>query len=175
MIFKLFLKLHTKKIKLLDLNVPCSFSLKCVLIVFSSYVATAFRFKPSVFYCDSFCVCVCVCVCVCLCVLSLSQLCPTLWTVACQAPLSMEFSRQEYWSRLSFPTPGDLPNPGMETHISCASCIGRWILYHWVTWEAPLHFLKTKRDKKGSRGQQSQHKKWISNSLSFFFPLAQAS
>ena len=43
--------------------------------------------------------------------------CPTLaipWTVACQAPLSMEFSRQEYWSRLPFHSPGDLPNPGNE-------------------------------------------------------------
>ena len=36
------------------------------------------------------------------------------WTVACQAPLSMEFSRQEYWSGLSFPFPGDLPDPGIE-------------------------------------------------------------
>ena len=35
-------------------------------------------------------------------------------TVAYQAPLSMEFSRQEYWSRLSFPSPGDLPDPGTE-------------------------------------------------------------
>ena len=34
--------------------------------------------------------------------------------VACQAPLSMEFSRQEYWSWLPFPTPGDLPDPGIE-------------------------------------------------------------
>ena len=32
----------------------------------------------------------------------------------CQAPLSMEFSRQEYWSGLPFPSPGDLPNPGIE-------------------------------------------------------------
>ena len=38
----------------------------------------------------------------------------TPWTIACQAPLSMEFSRQEYWSGLPFPTPGDLPNPGIE-------------------------------------------------------------
>ena len=38
----------------------------------------------------------------------------TPWTVACQAPLSMGFSRQEYWSGLPFPSPGDLPNPGME-------------------------------------------------------------
>ena len=38
----------------------------------------------------------------------------TLWTVAHQALLSMRFSRQEYWSGLSFPSPGDLPNPGIE-------------------------------------------------------------
>ena len=38
----------------------------------------------------------------------------TSWTVACQAPLSMGFSRQEYWSGLSFPFPGELSNPGIE-------------------------------------------------------------
>ena len=38
----------------------------------------------------------------------------TPWTVACQAPLSMGFLRQEYWSGLPFPPPGDLPHPGME-------------------------------------------------------------
>ena len=38
----------------------------------------------------------------------------TPWTVAYQAPPSMGFSRQEYWSRLSFPSPGDLPDPGIE-------------------------------------------------------------
>ena len=38
----------------------------------------------------------------------------TLWTAAHQAPLSMRFSRQGYWSGLPFPSPGDLPNPGME-------------------------------------------------------------
>ena len=38
----------------------------------------------------------------------------TPWTVACQAPLSMRFSRQEYWSGLPFPPAGDLPNPGIE-------------------------------------------------------------
>ena len=46
----------------------------------------------------------------------------TPWTVACQAPLSMEFSRQEYWSGLAFPPPGDLPNPGTEP-MSLASLI----------------------------------------------------
>ena len=39
----------------------------------------------------------------------------TPWTVACQTPLSLEFPRQEYWSGLPFPTPGDLPNPGIKT------------------------------------------------------------
>ena len=38
----------------------------------------------------------------------------TLWTVACQAPLSVGVPRQEYWSGLSFPSPGDLPDPGIE-------------------------------------------------------------
>ena len=38
----------------------------------------------------------------------------TPWTVACWAPLSMEFSRQEYWSGMPFPSPGDLLNPGIE-------------------------------------------------------------
>ena len=38
----------------------------------------------------------------------------TPWTVAHQAPLSMGFSRQEYWSGLPFPSPGDLPDPGIE-------------------------------------------------------------
>ena len=46
-----------------------------------------------------------------------AKLCPivvTPWTVACQAPLSMGFLRQEYWSGLPFPFPGDLPHPGVE-------------------------------------------------------------
>ena len=42
----------------------------------------------------------------------------TPWTVACQAPLSTGFSGQEYWSGLPFPSPGGLPDPGIETRIS---------------------------------------------------------
>ena len=45
---------------------------------------------------------------------SLIWLFATLWTEACQAPLPMEFSRQEYWNGFPFPPPGDLPNPGVE-------------------------------------------------------------
>ena len=45
----------------------------------------------------------------------MSQLLVTPWTVAHQAPLSMEFSRQEYWSGLPFPPPGNLPDSGIES------------------------------------------------------------
>ena len=48
------------------------------------------------------------------------RLCTTLWTVACQAPLSMGLSRQEHWSELPCRPPGDLPNPGIEP-VSLAS------------------------------------------------------
>ena len=67
-------------------------------------------------YCISQAVCVCVCAHVCVCAQSLShaQLYATSWTVACQAPLSTEFSRQEYWSGLPLPTPRDLPSPEIE-------------------------------------------------------------
>ena len=46
--------------------------------------------------------------------LSRVQLFAIPWTVAYQAPLSMGFSRQEYWSGLPFPSPGKIPNPGIE-------------------------------------------------------------
>ena len=55
--------------------------------------------------------------CVCVCGCSLTQSCLTLCspcTAACHAPLFMGFSRQEYWSGLPFPTPGDLADPGIE-------------------------------------------------------------
>ena len=46
--------------------------------------------------------------------LSCVRLFATLWTLACQTPLSLGFFRQEYWSGLPFPSPGDLPSPGIE-------------------------------------------------------------
>ena len=60
----------------------------------------------------------CVCVCVCARALSCVQLFAAAYTVVHQAPLSMEFFRQEYWSGLPFPVPGDLPSPGIELHLS---------------------------------------------------------
>ena len=51
-----------------------------------------------------------------------SHLTLRLWTVACQAPLSMAFSRQEYWSGLPCPPPENLPNPGIEPTSVCLLC-----------------------------------------------------
>ena len=61
----------------------------------------------------------------------------TLWTVVHQAPRSMGFSRQEYWRKLPFPPPGDLPNPGIEP---CILRLLRWGVNYltWATWEARL-------------------------------------
>ena len=61
--------------------------------------------------------------------LSHVQLFETPYIVAPQVPLFMEFSRQEDWSGLPFPTPGDLSDPGTEP-ISPVSCTGRQILYY---------------------------------------------
>ena len=60
----------------------------------------------------------------------------TLWTVACQAPLSMGFSRQECWSKLPCPPPGDLPNPGIElSSLMSPALTGRFFTTS-TTWEA---------------------------------------
>ena len=69
-----------------------------------------------------------------------SKSCLTLvtpWTVAHQAPLSMGFSRQEHWSGLSFPSPGDLPNSRIKPRVSCFAhrfLHGRQILC-WLSYE----------------------------------------
>ena len=57
----------------------------------------------------------------------------TLWTAVHQAPLSMGFPRQEYWTGLPCPPPGGLPNPG---NPFCVSCIADGFFTHWATWEA---------------------------------------
>ena len=68
----------------------------------------------------------------------LSQLFATLWTVACQAPLSMGLSRPESWSGVPFPSLGDLPNPGIEL-VSPVLTVMFFTIS--TTWEAShVHF-----------------------------------
>ena len=67
--------------------------------------------------------------------LSHVQLCDSL-DCSYQAPLSMEFPRQEYWRGLPFPSPGDLPNPGIRPQVSCLAGTS---FYHWGTMESHLH------------------------------------
>ena len=65
------------------------------------------------------------------------------WTVGCQAPLSMEFSRQKYCSGLAFPTLGDLPDPGIRPTFLL--CLLHWqvVLYHCNTWETPQYNVES--------------------------------
>ena len=67
--------------------------------------------------------------------LSHIQVFATPWTVVHQAPLSMGFSRQEYWSGVPFPLPGDLPNPGIEPALTSPVLAERFFTTG-VTWEA---------------------------------------
>ena len=60
----------------------------------------------------------------------------TLWTLVCQTPLFMGFPRQEYWSGLSFPSPGDLLNPGIKPmSLTSPALVGRFFTTS-ATWEA---------------------------------------
>ena len=77
---------------------------------------------------------------------SVAQLCPTFatqWTIAPQAPLFMEFSRQEYWSGLPFLPPGDLPNPGIiPASPALAGGFFTWVKVDSLCgWEAPTKAL----------------------------------
>ena len=65
------------------------------------------------------------------------------WTAACQAPLSMEFFRQEYWSQLLFLTPGDLPDPGIKPVSLIFFTAGRFF-YHQRHLEIPMFLPPTK-------------------------------
>ena len=82
--------------------------------------------------------------------LSCVQLFVTPWTVACQAPLSMGFSSQEYWSGLSFPSPGHLPNPGIKPTSPVSPALQADSLPP-ETWGKPIHVQHT---------QSHQHASW---------------
>ena len=64
-----------------------------------------------------------------------SVLSDSLWTIAHQAPLSMGFSRQEYWSGLSFSSPGDLPDPGIEPSSTMSPALAGGFFTTSTTWQ----------------------------------------
>ena len=66
----------------------------------------------------------------------------TPWTVDYQTPLSVGFSRQEYWSGLPCPSPGDLPNPGIEPTSLMSPALARGCLTTSATWEALIAIPK---------------------------------
>ena len=85
----------------------------------------------------------------------------TLWTVACQAPLSLEFSRQEYWSGLPFPPPRDLPDSGIEPKSPAS--VGRFFTAESLG-KLATSFFKKKKDTHGKMVHQKKKKKkdWVS-------------
>ena len=106
---KVFRELHQQRVALLSARLSDRPNSECLS---SKYLLTIFA-SSSVFidkhpvaeHCAVLC---------CAKLLHRDQLFRTLWTVTCQASLSMRFSRQEHWSGLPCPPPGDLPDPGME-------------------------------------------------------------
>ena len=70
-----------------------------------------------------------------MCVLNCVQFFATLWTIAHQDFLSMGFFKQEYWSGLPFPPPGDLPNPGIEPGASASSALAGEFFTASAIWE----------------------------------------
>ena len=63
----------------------------------------------------------------------------TPWTVAHQALLSIVFPRQEYWGRLPFPSPGDLPDPGIKPMSPASPALAGGFFTTSATWEAPIY------------------------------------
>ena len=71
-----------------------------------------------------------------------SNLFVTLWTVACQAPLSMQISRKEYWNGLPCPPPGDLPDPVIELESLMSPEFAGEFFTISATWEAHVGLLE---------------------------------
>ena len=69
----------------------------------------------------------------------------TLWTIVRQAPLSMGFSRQQYWGGWPSPPPGDLPNPGIEFLSLLSPALPGGFFTTGATWEAQKYLIMSKR------------------------------
>ena len=75
----------------------------------------------------------------------------TPWTKACQVTLSMEFSRQAHWSGLPFPSPGELPNPGIKPlYLMSPALSGRFFTTSTI-WEETMAYVRNLKKKKKKR------------------------
>ena len=91
------------------------------------------------------------------------QLFATPWTIAHQAPLSMEFSRQEYWSGVPFPPPGDLPDPRIKLASLMSPALAGGFFATSATWEG-LSRLQSNQEEPGPKStNNSTHVKTTSN------------
>ena len=87
-------------------------------------------------------------------------------TVAHQAPLSMGFSRQGYWSGLPFPPLEDLPNLGIKPASPVSPAL-RWIPYHWAIGESPKIVLKNNKWLSSQITSDQSKRSWLKPLLSF--------
>ena len=80
----------------------------------------------------------------CVCSVVSSSLWPP-WTTACQAPLTVEFSRQEYWKMVPFPLPGDFPNPGIKPVSLTSPALAGVFFTITATWEAHKRYVDVQK------------------------------
>ena len=84
------------------------------------------------------------------------QLFVTIWTEAHQAPLSMVFPTQEYWSGLPFPYPGDLPNPGTEPESLVSPALAGGFLTTSATSESVTSGLRARGKEESEAGKEAK-------------------
>ena len=91
----------------------------------------------------------------------------TPWTIARQAPLSTGFSRQEYWSGLPCPPPGDIPDPGIKPTFLKSPALAVMFFTTRTTWEA-LKTRKCPSFQKGVKCLALKRKQWFKTMLHFY-------
>ena len=95
----------------------------------------------------------------------------TIWTVAHQAPLSTGFSKQEYWSELPYPSPGDLPNPGIKPTSLTSPALAGGFFTTSTTWEAQYSIYKHYFSAKLFESKLQTSHRFTSKTLNKYRPL----
>ena len=83
------------------------------------------------------------------------------WIVACQAPLSIGFPKQEYWSGLPFPSPGDLSNPGIEPASPALQADSLPLSHHWTHWGREAGLKACCMEASPSLGRGDHHNSYL--------------